>query len=113
MKAIIIPALGWLAVGVAAGVRGGDQLTALVHSRCIDLESLGGPLGNPPMLAKESAVSCLWLHGQAVTLQVKPSLLPGNFSGVGETCQPVGLGPHATWAQSCQVTICSYSLKSI
>ena len=33
MKAIIIPALGWLAVGVAAGVRGGDQLTVF-HSSC-------------------------------------------------------------------------------
>lgn len=52
MKDIIIPALGWGGGGVAAGVRGGDWLTALVHSRCIDLEPLGGPLGNPQCLQR-------------------------------------------------------------
>lgn len=50
MKAILIPALGW--GGGAAGVRGGNWLTALVHSRRIDLE----PLEGSPMLAKESVV---------------------------------------------------------
>lgn len=56
MKAIIIPALGWVGGCVAAGVTAGHSL---VHSRRVDLESLCGPLGNPQCLQRRAQSPCL------------------------------------------------------